>query len=237
MPLWVSDFLGDTLELSGAEIGAYMLLLMAQWNRGGKSLPDDQAKLKRLCRAGRNWPKIWASIEHYFARDKDGFYSKRVRYEYELVVAKRLVKKQSGALGGQAKALKTLQGGLANATFLPLAKPKQKPTNQNHNQKEKENQVKESAPKFDEFWKKWKALKRSSTSDSRKEAEAAWDRLSAEKKKQAFLGVVPFQNNWRKEYGPKISLKHACRYLKHELFEAVTKPTHQGGQEVNLGPG
>lgn len=115
MPLWVSDFLGDTLDLDAAEIGAYMLLLMAQWNRGGNSLPDDPKKLQRVARCGRNWPKIWGQIEHYFERDADGIYSKRMRLEAQNVATKRAVNAHNGARGGAAKALKTKDQGLANA--------------------------------------------------------------------------------------------------------------------------
>lgn len=116
MPLWVSDFLGDTLDLDAAEIGAYMLLLMAQWNRGGSSLPDDPKKLQRVARCGRNWPKIWGQIERYFERDADGIYNKRLRLEAQNVATKRAVNAHNGARGGAAKALKTKEQGLANAS-------------------------------------------------------------------------------------------------------------------------
>lgn len=116
MPLWVSDFLGDTLDLEAAEIGAYMLLLMAQWNRDGESLPDDDAKLRRVARCGRNWPKVWGAIERYFTRDETGVYSKRLRLEAQNVAAKREVNAHNGARGGRAKALKTNKPTLANAT-------------------------------------------------------------------------------------------------------------------------
>ena len=116
MPLWVSDFLGDTLDLDAAEVGAYMLLLMAQWNRDGNSLPDDHKKLQRIARCGRNWPRIWGQIAHYFDRDEDGIYSKRLRLEAQNVAAKRAVNAQNGARGGAAKSLKSKEQREANAT-------------------------------------------------------------------------------------------------------------------------
>jgi len=116
MPLWVSDFLGDTLDLGDAEVGAYMLLLMAQWQRGGASLPDDAEKLRRIARSGRGWPKIWGTISRYFERDEDGLYSKRLRFESASVAAKREVNGRNGARGGKAKALKSKEPALANAT-------------------------------------------------------------------------------------------------------------------------
>jgi uncharacterized protein YdaU (DUF1376 family) len=116
MPLWVSDFLGDTLDLDASEIGAYMLLLMAQWNRDGKSLPADDKKLQRVARCGRNWPKVWGNIERFFKADENGVYSKRLRLEAQNVASKREVNKHNGARGGKAKALKTNSADLANAT-------------------------------------------------------------------------------------------------------------------------
>lgn len=50
MRLWIADFLGDTLHLSDAEVGQYMLILMAMWRNGG-SLPADEKSLERIARA------------------------------------------------------------------------------------------------------------------------------------------------------------------------------------------
>lgn len=123
MPLWVADFLADTMDLDASEIGAYMLLLMSQWQRDGRSLPDDTKKLQRIARCGRNWPKVWASIDRYFDRDESGVYSKRLRFEAQNVAAKREVNAQNGARGGKAKALKSNNADLADATISPERKP------------------------------------------------------------------------------------------------------------------
>jgi uncharacterized protein YdaU (DUF1376 family) len=119
MPLWVSDFLGDTIDLDASEIGAYMLLLMAQWNRNGESLPNDSEKLKRICRCGRGWPKVWGVLERFFQTDEDGIYSKRLRSEAASVAAKRLVNSRNGALGGKSKSLKSNNDEFANAKVSP----------------------------------------------------------------------------------------------------------------------
>lgn len=121
MPLWISDFLGKTVDLDAAESGAYLLLLMAQWNMGG-SLPNDQKKLQRIARCGRNWPKIWAAISHYFNEDERGLFNQTGREVYKNVASKREVNSQNGALGGNAKALKSKNMDIANATISPERK-------------------------------------------------------------------------------------------------------------------
>lgn len=118
MPLWVSDFVGDTLDLDAKEIGAYMLLLMTMWQRGG-SLPADEKKLKRVARVGRDWPKIWGGIQHYFQVTDGQIFNKRLSQELQKVDAKRRVNAHSGARGGRAKALKYKETVMANATISP----------------------------------------------------------------------------------------------------------------------
>jgi len=115
MPLWVSDFVGDTMDLDAKEIGAYMLILMAMWTRGGE-LPDDTKKLQRVARVGRDWPRVWASIKHYFVAENGVITNARLTKELHRVDTKRRVNAHSGMLGGRAKALKTNKPDLANAT-------------------------------------------------------------------------------------------------------------------------
>lgn len=115
MPLWVADFLADTMDLDAKEVGAYMLILMAMWSRDGY-LPADQKKLQRVARVGRDWPKIWGALEAYFQTDGERIWNKRLLLEATKVAAKREVNSQSGARGGRAKALKQKEQALANAT-------------------------------------------------------------------------------------------------------------------------
>jgi uncharacterized protein YdaU (DUF1376 family) len=118
MPLWVADFLADTLDLDSKEIGAYMLILMTMWQRGG-TLPRDPKKLQRVARVGRDWPKVWAAIEHYFDGDETSIWNARLRDEIDRVRAKSEAAAQAGARGGKAKALKSKDQGLADASDPP----------------------------------------------------------------------------------------------------------------------
>lgn len=48
MPLYIADYLKDTVHLSAAEHGAYMLLIMRYWQDGG--LPEDERLIARFSR-------------------------------------------------------------------------------------------------------------------------------------------------------------------------------------------
>lgn len=115
MPLWVADFLAKTTDLDARETGAYMLLIMSLWTHGG-TLPNDQKKLQRIARCGREWPRVWAAIERYFTVSDEAVTQPRVTEELQKVNAKREVNAHNGARGGRAKALKNKDAGLANAT-------------------------------------------------------------------------------------------------------------------------
>ena len=68
------DFHGDTQDMSNAEVGAYMLLLMTYWRVG--SLPDDDPSLRRIARADyRQWKRMKPRLQRLF---HDGWKHKRM---------------------------------------------------------------------------------------------------------------------------------------------------------------
>lgn len=65
MPLYVADYLADTMHLTAAESGAYLHLIMHYWANDG--LPDDDRKLARIARmTDREWIKARATIREFF---------------------------------------------------------------------------------------------------------------------------------------------------------------------------
>lgn len=131
MQLYVSDFVGDTLQLSTEQIGAYMLMLMAMWNAGG-TLPDDDVKLSRVVRMSlKKWRAISADLLTFFERANGEISHKRLTKELRKSLVKSEARAAAGALGGAAKALKTRGSGMANAAGSPQHLP------ESRNQKEK----------------------------------------------------------------------------------------------------
>lgn len=120
MKLWISDFIGDTFDLDDAETGAYLLLIMALWQKGG-SLPDDEKILKRIARSGRRWSIVWAKIRPFFTIENGVLSQKRVTLELHESDAKRRANSQSGERGGRAKALKDKEARVANAMANAMA--------------------------------------------------------------------------------------------------------------------
>jgi uncharacterized protein YdaU (DUF1376 family) len=74
LPLWVGDYLKDTRDLTQAEHGAYLLLLMSAWNLPDGALPDSNAQLARLvCCHHHTWAKQRPKIlERFFRQLPDG---------------------------------------------------------------------------------------------------------------------------------------------------------------------
>ncbi|MGF6253804.1 YdaU family protein [Ensifer sp. LBL] len=115
MQLYVSDFIGDTLHLSTEQIGAYMLLLMAMWNAGGK-LPNDHAKLARVVRMSvKKWLAIKDDLLGFFDVGAAEVTHNRLTKELQKSERKSQSRADAGAKGGSAKALKDKEARLANA--------------------------------------------------------------------------------------------------------------------------
>jgi uncharacterized protein YdaU (DUF1376 family) len=123
MPFYVADYLGDTRHLSTEQHGAYLLLLMAMWRAGG-TLPDDHAKLARIVGLSAvKWARISADVLEFFDTSNGVISHGRVQKEIEKYSQKSIIRRQSGARGGAAKALKNNNTGVANATILLEQKP------------------------------------------------------------------------------------------------------------------
>lgn len=80
MPLWIGDYLADTMHLTGAEHGAYLLLLMHSWRNG--PLPKDDASLAAIARTDpQAWRRIAAKIRPFFTEVDSGLIQKRLEQE------------------------------------------------------------------------------------------------------------------------------------------------------------
>jgi uncharacterized protein YdaU (DUF1376 family) len=103
MPLMVGDYLKDTGHLTTEQHGAYLLLLMAYWARGGALVADDA----RLAATARMTPQQWAKNKPVLAEffsEADGLWVNK-RSEEELAQAQRKMeaKAKAGSTGANAR--------------------------------------------------------------------------------------------------------------------------------------
>lgn len=91
MPLYISDYRNKTADLTAAEHGAYLLLIMHYWVNGG--LPSDQGKLMRIAAmTPAEWKKSRATLQFFF---HDGW--KHERVDGELAKAEQISSKRRAA--------------------------------------------------------------------------------------------------------------------------------------------
>jgi uncharacterized protein YdaU (DUF1376 family) len=96
MPLYVADYMADAAHLTTVEHGAYLLLLMTYWQRGGP-LPDNDKKLARIAGLGmREWARIRPTILEFFEIARSEWVHKRVETELSNLRAKSLKKRNGG---------------------------------------------------------------------------------------------------------------------------------------------
>ncbi|MBV9995472.1 MAG: DUF1376 domain-containing protein [Caulobacteraceae bacterium] len=127
--LYFSDLAGDTLHLSDAEMGSYVLLIGAMWNAGGR-LDLDPASLARIARCPPGqWAKRWARLGGFFTVEGGQLTHGRVAAERAAMGRKRAANAASGALGGRASALKRRASAPANACIPLRRNPGENPAN------------------------------------------------------------------------------------------------------------
>ena len=104
MPLYIADYLADTAHLTQAQHGAYLLLLMAMWRRGGR-LPDDDKELAAITRSTRHgWKQnIRPALATFFLIADGAWTQRRLTKELQRAVERYKTKVENGRKGGFAK--------------------------------------------------------------------------------------------------------------------------------------
>jgi uncharacterized protein YdaU (DUF1376 family) len=83
MPLYVTDYLADTMHLNTEQHGAYCLLLMSAWKSGGM-LPNDPDQLMAITRlTQQKWKISERILSHFFVVSGEFWTQKRVVMELE----------------------------------------------------------------------------------------------------------------------------------------------------------
>lgn len=102
MPLYVNDYLGDTMRLTTEQHGAYLLLIMSCWKNEGK-VPGDAVSLAAITRLSEQaWKRMQPVIEPFFFCRDDFWLHKRVLEELEKAKAMVAKRSKAGKAGARA---------------------------------------------------------------------------------------------------------------------------------------
>lgn len=103
MPLYIGDYLADTMHLNGAQHGGYLLLLMHQWRTG--PLPKDEAQLAAIARADpAAWRKsVWPVLRGFFQDLPEGYSQKRLAAEAGRVAGIKEKRAEAGGKGAETR--------------------------------------------------------------------------------------------------------------------------------------
>lgn len=103
MPVYVGEYLADTTNLNTEQHGAYWLMLMAAWKRGG-ALPNDDGQLASITKlsAGR-WKAHRGVLVELFTEVDGKLVHKRVTQERQKAQAISEKKAEAGAEGAAAR--------------------------------------------------------------------------------------------------------------------------------------
>jgi len=122
MPLWIADYLADTTHLTTAQHGAYLLLLMAYWRKGGP-LPDSASRLAAIANmSASEWRKTRPVLAEFFQIEGGEWRQKRADAEIERANAIHKRKSEAGAKGAANRWQKD-----STAMAQPLAEPLAEP--------------------------------------------------------------------------------------------------------------
>lgn len=102
MPIYIGDYLADTMHLSAEEHGAYILLIMHYWREGG-AIDFDKKMIQNICKiSGKKCEKI---ID-FFEVKGDKLFHKRIDEELAVAMEKKAESKARTAAATAARQAK-----------------------------------------------------------------------------------------------------------------------------------
>lgn len=102
MPLYIGDYLADTMHLTTAQHGAYLLLIMQYWKCG--PLPDDDAQLATIAKLdAKSWRTTAKAIRAFFIPKGGQLTHKRIDKERQTTAELSKIRSGAGKAGAEAR--------------------------------------------------------------------------------------------------------------------------------------
>lgn len=116
MPFLIDKYLGDTTDLNTEQHGAYVLLLLSAWKKGGV-LPNDDKRLAAITKlTPERWQEHKSILLEFFKVGPEGLTQKRLSEELDR--AKANVEQRSAAGKASAAAKAAAKAGNGNSTVV-----------------------------------------------------------------------------------------------------------------------
>lgn len=126
MPLFIGDYLADTMRLTRDQHGGYLLLIMDYW-RSGEAPPDDDDILATITKSTPSeWKKLRAVLAKFFTIEDGLWKHKRIEIEMQKAAENYASKVERAKAGAAARWGK-------NASSNAQASDEQCSSNANHN--------------------------------------------------------------------------------------------------------
>ena len=103
MPLYPADLVSDTLHLTRADLGSYVLLICAYWRQQGP-LRDDDGELSNIARASHeDWSAMRPRLANLFQVGQGVWRHKRIDLELDKAIANKETKSRAGKAGNAVR--------------------------------------------------------------------------------------------------------------------------------------
>ena len=140
-PLYTSDFISDTIDLTNEEIGAYIRVLMYSWQKG-------KVRVDKIVRIIGD-VEIWEAISHYFVEENGLWFNPRMEKERSKASDKHEKAVVRAKAGADARWNAT-SNATSNAQAMPTQTSDLIPHNTEPELKKSEKQKRFASPSLDE---------------------------------------------------------------------------------------
>lgn len=130
MPLYIGDYLGDTLSLTRENHGSYLLLIMAYWKNGGPLMADDES----LASIAKCDPVEWKTVKPVllrFFKEENGFWHHK-RVEEELEKSRIQYAKKQNQTAAALRARGIVTSNVTSNVTNPVTVTQPQPPSQSH---------------------------------------------------------------------------------------------------------
>ena len=149
MPLFIDDYLKDTIHLSAEEHGAYVLLIMHYWQKE-RALDNSEGRLTKVVRmTPKRWAIVQKSLEEFFTIENDVWSHGRIEFELLKAFNKSKQARYAASEGVRKRANeKSLGEKPADAEQTQSEKEKKKETEINEEEKSRNVAIADFASNF-----------------------------------------------------------------------------------------